>query len=706
MVNENVTPVLKKISLSFVSLLCLCLNMQGQITSSHDGFYNTDSLFYQLSGSDSFKFCVNCYISDSLHLYRGGVWLYSREHAANTWENGNFYNEKEGHSDHIRPDVVKGNSIWVRTYKNGKYTDGHHFVFLGHWKPKTSIAVSIFIDSADLIGPEGFYGAGTSKTRQHPENYLCTFEKICSYQVFGGKDFRLEAGQTAGIELGGMQSRGLANKTLQLNANLATGEKKMLSLGKSLSDSIGTDIKVIRFRVGGASYHGNILSNEIATAIINPEIGGTTSTPVCIFVNGSFWTYGLAEENLGLQQISKALKAQAKQIVSTRVQSTVATEEAIAEARNEGLNVTRIGKSVIAVTTYRMSRLFYSCFDTIQFEVDTASSSYSPSAYNEICDIVKNGNYNRLAESINRQSFFRYALSVWFFHNSDAWGNTHLAIAKSDTKPWELIADHYDFLPLSAGDIDFDRYFTLYHLPVRDGSRQTLPWHATQRLMQKDPDYFCLLVQDELNTTYKPERTIAIAQNKISLLRPCISECRNAWGANGWIDSSAWENSVAEVVPYLKQRPMAIAAALPKFFFSGKDTSLTIKDMQDVKIKFNAVPNGSGSIVQLNTLELRADFSGKYYPKPSLQIALKYDSSKYRFEGWLEYPDTGATFRVSANKPLIITPVLSTKGSSQEIINFLWLKYYRCKTLIAILIFFLGIGICISPYIKQELPKK
>ena len=93
---------------------------------------------------------------------------------------------------------------------------------------------------------------------------------------------------------------------------------------------------------------------------------------------------------------------------------------------------------------------------------------------------------------------------------------------------------------------------------------------------------------------------------------------------------------------------------------AGTDTLLTIKDMNEVNIRFDSLP-GKDVIVKLNSLEVSSNFSGKYYPKPDLRISLTYDSTKYRFVKWREYPNAPATFKLSANQPITLTPILKLR---------------------------------------------
>jgi hypothetical protein len=250
-------------------------------------------------------------------------------------------------------------------------------------------------------------------------------------------------------------------------------------------------------------------------------------------------------------------------------------------------------------------------------------------------------------------------LSIWFFQNQDAWAK-RLTLVKAGNMPWQLFAEHYDFTPdpEKTMDNDWDKYFTNFDLPVHGVPKKTLAWHAIERLLKYDADYFCLVVQDELNTTYQIEKTTAIAKCKIASLRPCINEGNAAWKPNGWIDSIGWDNLVARIVPFLQQRPEAILTALPKNFMSGADSTLTISDMNKVQIKFDGAPAGSDVTVQLNSLQIDSDFSGSYYPKPDLRISLNYDHLKYKFVKWREYPKAPATFKISAKHPVTLTPEL------------------------------------------------
>jgi hypothetical protein len=297
--------------------------------------------------------------------------------------------------------------------------------------------------------------------------------------------------------------------------------------------------------------------------------------------------------------------------------------------------------------------------DKILLEADTTAIFRNPKAYSSLCDAVMVGTDSVLISTIDRNSFCRYALAIWFFQVPDPWGY-HITLSKTNLTPWKILSEHYDFIPRSAFDNDWNTYITSFPNQAHVESRKTLPWMITMRLLESDPDYLCLLFEDELNTTYRPDRTTPIALKKMDLLRPCIAECSKAWYPNGWPDSIHWERNVSDIVPFLTNRPTGIAAALPKIFLSGKDTLLTPSDMSEVNVVFDSI-QGKGAVVKLNSLELTASFSGKYYPRPELHVELKYDDAKYQFVKWLEFPGYPSAFNLSASHPIKLTPVLKLK---------------------------------------------
>lgn len=638
--------------LAFV--LCL-VNIKAQVKSSHDGFYEQDSVFYQLTGTDTFKFCVNCYSADSLQTYHDGIWLYSREHAPNTWENTRFSNKKDlVDTSGIRPDVIKGNTIWVRVLKDGGYTDEHHFVFLGNWKPKTAQVISLFLDSSDFMGHNGFYGPGVGMNTNAGNrwNYRLKIEKKCSYQVFAGAHWQAEAQQTAALEISAQESADYPDKAMQLNANNALSRKHGLTLGPGITDSLGMHIKTLRFRLGGSNHRSSIIANEIAMGIIRPDLGGMPSIPVCVFVNGSFWTYAMAEEGMGASHIANSLGIPITHLITAKVPPVLA----IADIKKMGLTFNPVTAPIYSVCGFlNACQLLYTYHDTVQFHLDSLELRHA-AVFEDLCKAVYEGSDSLVAATIDRESFYRYALAIWFFQNPDSWGN-HLTIAKSNLKPWKLFGEHFDFQADSAQASDWGKYFTKY----AGGRREGLPWQATKKMLRYDKDYFCLVLEDELNTTYNTERTVPIAQKKISSLRPCVNECSRAWGPNDWTDSSSWEQAVGKIVPFLKQRPDVIAKSLPKIFMSGADTLLDLKDRNTVTVKFDKVP-GKDVTVKLNSLEVKKDFTGRYYPRPNLRVSVQYDPNKYEFVRWLEFPEEAASFSVSASKPVTLTPVMKLKN--------------------------------------------
>ena len=637
------------------ALVLSLLNIKAQIKSSHDGFYKQDSVFYELTGTDSFQYCVNCYSADSLQTYHGGVWIYSREHSPNTWENNRFSNNKDlADTSSIRPDVVKGNTVWVRILKDGKYTDEHHFVFLGSWKPKTAQVISLFLDSSDLMGRNGFYGAGLgmNTNKGYRWNYRLKIEKKCTYEVFAGLNWQVEAQQNAGLEISAQESADYPDKALQLNAANALSRKHGLVLGPSITDSLGMHIKTLRLRLGGSNHRNNIIANEIALSILRPDLGGVPSMPVCVFLNGSFWTYALAEEGMGASHIASVLGIPNTHLVTAKVPPVLA----VGDLKKTGLTFNPISESIFSVCGFiNVCPVFYTYHDTIQFHLDS-NEVRNAAVFENLCKAVYNGSDSLVAATIDKENFYRYTLAIWFFQNPDSWGN-HLTIAQGNLRPWKLFGEHFDFQADSAEANDWDKYFTNYE----GGKREALPWQATKKMLHYDKDYFCLVLEDELNTTYKAERTIPVAQKKISSLRPCVSECNYAWGRNDWPDSVSWEQAVGKIVPFLKQRPNAIAKALPKVFMNGADTLLGLKDRNTVTVKFDKVP-GKDVTVRLNSLEIKKDFTGEYYPKPNLRVSLQYDTNKYEFVRWLEFPEEAASFSVSASKPVTLTPVMRLKN--------------------------------------------
>ncbi len=405
---------MKRFILITATLMWILTKLNAQITSSHNGFYTDDSVFYQLSGTDSFKYCVNCYTADSLRPYTGGRWLYPREHAPNTWENSVFAKGKEkGNGDPVRADVVKVNSIWVRVFNATGYTDQHYTVFLGNWRPKTEMMLSISVDSADFLGSKGFYGPGDGMklVSGYNWNYNLKIEKTCYYQIFGGRDWQREAEHTAGVELSATYSAEYPDKAMQLNVNKATDKQKYLPLGKSLTDSLGQNIKILRLRVGGANHMTNILANEIATAIIKPDMGGEPSIPICVFINGSFWTYAFAEEGMGPNHISKILKTPVNHIVSAKMPIVIPVKL----IKDHGVPFSLIGNSVYSVSGLsNVDELYFVYNDTVQFEIDTSVAGYNPAALDTICDVIKNGSNSLLSATLNRAAFYRYALSILY----------------------------------------------------------------------------------------------------------------------------------------------------------------------------------------------------------------------------------------------------------------------------------------------------
>ena len=638
--------------------------LSAQIKSSHDGFYLTDSVFYQLSGKDSFKYCINCYTADSLLTYTKGLWLHSRENVHNTWENNRFSEESDStNRNSARADVAKGNTVWVRVFNDTGYTDQHHFIFLGKWRPKASTVISILVDSADFIGANGFYGpgAGLNASAGFIWNYRLKLEKNCSYQVYGGKEFKLEAQQTAGVEMSGWGSAIFSDKPIELNANQTGNKQKLLELGKSLTDSLGRDIKILRFRLGSyMTYRTNVLSSEIVTDIIHHANGGEPSTAVCLFINGSFWTYAMAEEGTGRNFISKILKTKINDLVSAKVIPITPTSKFI----KRGLTLTAINNSLYtACGLTNTCNTVFVCDDMVELDVDTSGTSANPTAFEDLCSLARHSSDSLMIAAIDRESFYRYALTIWFFQVPDPWGN-HVTVAKAGGLPWKIFSDHFDFNPQSASANDWYKYIVSFPNQAHEASRKTLPWMITMRLLKCDPDNFCLLFEDELNTTYKPERIVPIAQKKIASLRPCIAECSRVWAPNGWLDSLSWENSASGIPPFLKERSNGIASAIPKIFMTGADTALTLEDMYEVSVKFDSIP-GKDIIVKLNSLELSSNFTGKYYLRPELRIALTYDSAKYKFVKWLEYPHNPESFRLSANQPISLTPVLKLKNGKK-----------------------------------------
>ena len=649
-------------------LICFIIfnsaHLSAQIKSSHDGFYSADSIFYHLAGKDSFKYCINCYTADSLHNYTGAVWIHSRESAPNTWENNRFSEGSDSTNlSSIRANVPKGNTVWVRIFNDTGYTDQHHFIFLGKWRPKASTVVSVVLDSADFMGANGFYGpgAGMNESAGFIWNYRLKLEKNCSYQVYSGKELKLEAQQTAGVEMSGWGSAIFPDKPIELNANQTNNKSKVLELGKSLTDSLGKEIKILRFRLGSYMiYRTNVLSSEIVTDIIHPANGGEPSTPVCLFINGSFWTYAMAEEGTGRNFISKALKTKINALVSAKVIPITPTTKFI----KRGLTLTPINSSLYAACGLtNICNTVFVCDDMVELDVDTAGSGANPEAFETLCTAVRHSSDSVMMAAIDRESFYRYALTIWFFQVPDPWGY-HVTLAKAGTAPWKIFSDHFDFNPQSASANDWNKYIAGFPNQAHEASRKTLPWMITKRLLKSDADNFCLLFEDELNTTYKSERIVPIAQKKIASLRPCIAECSRAWAPNGWLDSLSWENAVSDILPFLKERSNGIASALPKIFMAGADTLFALTDMQEVSVNFDSLL-ANDVIVKLNSLELRRNFTGKYYPQPELRIEIIYDRAKYRFVKWLEYPNSPESLRISAKRPITLTPILKRRNEKK-----------------------------------------
>lgn len=157
---------------------------------------------------------------------------------------------------------------------------------------------------------------------------------------------------------------------------------------------------------------------------------------------------------------------------------------------------------------------------------------------------------------------------------------------------------------------------------------------------------------DLLNTTFRPERIIAIADSMKSVIEPYIRDHIARWSSPKSYED--WQDEVDFMIhSYIKDRPNYVMIYLRSRYRLGQIAEITVN-----------LPEPERGYVRLNTLNFNGQtgsFKGTYGQNAEIHL-VAVPKSGYKFSHWVEfpideYPEAGERFSVYPEHRKSYTPV-------------------------------------------------
>jgi len=353
----------KKIGLIIIGLF-LTLDLIGQQKVSQSGFYEGDSVFFEIKDSlidyTSIEISVNSF-SNEFKPYNGGFWLYNRNYTPNTWEDQNFTKYEDYYYKDLidsltfvtepfkRDSLKKVNFVKTRFLdKNGKILlEKIYFIgvngtdiFEMHQFP----VVHLYVDSLEAFGPDGFYGPGKGEildkwfdiSRDIPLLNYIEEERLWNYNL-GWSDLRVKRklkksriekqsfieiididnkklleNQKVGARLTGNGNVTYFNKSIQIIAKKKFGSS---SLKTELFNTESEEFKNLRLRSGGSGQTKHFGYNELALKLMSGlKIGESKTKIAVLYLNGSYWSLIYVQEKLNEKLIANIYDVNSNQV--------------------------------------------------------------------------------------------------------------------------------------------------------------------------------------------------------------------------------------------------------------------------------------------------------------------------------------------------------------------------------------------------------
>ena len=378
--------------------------------------------------------------------------------------------------------------------------------------------VALNVNEADLIGREkGIYVAGEADNYNQRGR---AWERPVQ-AVFFDKNHHLLLAQTCGVRVGGASTRVHPQKTLRLYARSDYGEKRFSY--PFWGADYGTDFKKITLRtLYVPPWSRALVMDDFAHRIIDGKVQTdyVRTKLVVVFINGVYWgIHSMREHN------------------------------------NDDFLARKYDLNDDDINTY--SKADYLDGNAELFAALVADLSS--------LNLKNQSDFQRISERLDVYALADYVIINLATANKD-WPHNNLewwSAATYDNKIRFIVND----LDATFQTADHDRldWYLNDKKAVEDAEYAAWTVLFLQKLLD-NTDYrrhFNRRMNELLQTTFSPERTITIWQELITELRPAMDAHIRRWHFPLSIED--WETAVAEVEKFLPQRTKYLARKMDKY---------------------------------------------------------------------------------------------------------------------------------------------
>ncbi|GAB5521860.1 MAG: hypothetical protein RhofKO_41110 [Rhodothermales bacterium] len=444
--------------------------------------------------------------------------------------------------------------------------------------------LSIAMNPDDLFDwNEGIYVLGPNAQPNNPffgANFWQDWEKPAHLDFFEPRpNFELEHafGQNIGVKIFGAWSRARAMKSLALFARGSYGaptfdyplfpDRPFGQYKSVILRNSGNDFNSLHFR--DAIMHGIMEGVDVETQAYRP---------VVVFLNGDYWGIHNMREKINEDYLAQyhPIDPDAVDIIEDR---DVVVEGSIVEYSRMLRDVTR----------------------------------------NDLNDAAQ---YAEVADQVDIENFIDYQVAQNFFVNTD-WPGNNIKFWRPQTEDgqwrWALFDTDFGLGGVNSWASRDMMAFTTDpsgpQWPNPSWSTQLLRELMTSEVFRRQ---YLNRYADHLNTTFQPERTVAVVDRLQAHIRRAMARHWQRWGGNEF----QWEERVQNVRDFLDARPFFALQHLNNYFDYG--------DAAEVKLDVSA-----GGRVQLNN-HVTPDaypWSGTYFESVPITLTAT-PRPGYRFVRW------------------------------------------------------------------------
>ena len=465
----------------------------------------------------------------------------------------------------------------------------------------------------------------------HPANYMQrgeAWERPVHIEFFELQGQRKLA-QNAGIRIHGIFTRMARLKSLRLYARASYDQMDQFEYEffPGLSDSVQGEIKrsyrTLLLRNSGNDFGSTMMRDAMMQALIShTNLDTQAYRPVIVFLNGEYWGIHNLREQIDEHYLASTYLLDQEDIVILENNAEIQ----IGNKGDEGHYLALLD----FVTTHDMTD-----------------------------ELV----YSQVATQMDIENYIDYLITEIFIRNSD-WphNNVKLWRLKTDTyRPdapyghdgrwrWFIFDTDSGFgLDTVLGDEEYDTNILSQGL-YQPGARE---WSGLLfRSLIKNPQFFNQFINrfaDHLNTTFTPERVIAMIDHMQAVIRPEMAEHIRRWRT---MDDSitVWENNVEVMRSFARNRPAHVIQHILRQFNLPGTAILTLQSDSELGyIRINSIDITTETPGVINSEK----WSGTYFQGVPIHISA-IPNPGYQFTGWegIDQPDPDLQLMLTENLTL------------------------------------------------------